>query len=68
MTNIRAKLAWTGVAMLGAVSLGIVALSRGETINAVVARLGGDLLVSPRLPVLRPVHRRARAAPRPEAS
>jgi carbon starvation protein len=34
MTSIRAKLAWTGVAILGAVSLGIVALSRGETINA----------------------------------
>ena len=35
MMDIRAKLAWTGVAILGAVSLGIVALSRGETINAV---------------------------------
>jgi carbon starvation protein len=35
MTNVRAKLAWTGVAILGAISLGIVALSRGETINAV---------------------------------
>jgi carbon starvation protein len=35
MTDIRAKLAWTGVAILGAISLGIVALSRGETINAV---------------------------------
>jgi len=34
MTDIRAKLAWTGVAILGAISLGIVALSRGETINA----------------------------------
>ncbi|HVJ79165.1 MAG TPA: carbon starvation CstA family protein, partial [Hyphomicrobium sp.] len=35
MTDIRAKLAWTAVALLGAISLGIVALSRGETINAV---------------------------------
>lgn len=35
MTDIRAKLAWTAVAILGAISLGIVALSRGETINAV---------------------------------
>ena len=35
MTDIRAKIAWTGVAILGAISLGIVALSRGETINAV---------------------------------
>jgi len=35
MTDIRAKLAWTAIAILGAVSLGIVALSRGETINAV---------------------------------
>jgi carbon starvation protein len=35
MTDIRAKLAWTGIAILGALSLGIVALSRGETINAV---------------------------------
>jgi len=35
MTDIRAKLAWMGIAILGAVSLGIVALSRGETINAV---------------------------------
>ncbi|CCB63763.1 carbon starvation CstA family protein [Hyphomicrobium sp. MC1] len=35
MTNIPAKLMWTGVAVLGAVALGIVALSRGETINAI---------------------------------
>jgi len=35
MTDIRAKLVWTGIAILGALSLGIVALSRGETINAV---------------------------------
>lgn len=35
MIDIRAKFAWTGVAILGALSLGIVALSRGETINAV---------------------------------
>ncbi len=35
MTGIRAKLAWTAIAILGAMSLGIVALSRGETINAI---------------------------------
>ncbi|MBN9290289.1 MAG: carbon starvation protein A [Hyphomicrobium denitrificans] len=35
MTGIRAKLAWTAIAILGAISLGIVALSRGETINAI---------------------------------
>jgi len=35
MTNLRAKLVWTAVAVLGAVALGIVALSRGETINAI---------------------------------
>lgn len=35
MTNIPAKLLWTGIAVLGAISLGIVALSRGETINAI---------------------------------
>jgi carbon starvation protein len=35
MTDIRSKLVWTSVAILGAISLGIVALSRGETINAV---------------------------------
>jgi carbon starvation protein len=35
MTDVPAKLAWTGIAILGALSLGIVALSRGETINAV---------------------------------
>lgn len=35
MTDIRAKLAWAAVAILGALSLGVVALSRGETINAV---------------------------------
>ncbi|WP_024275319.1 carbon starvation CstA family protein [Hyphomicrobium sp. 802] len=35
MTNIPAKLMWTSVAVLGAVALGIVALSRGETINAI---------------------------------
>ncbi|AGK58598.1 carbon starvation protein CstA [Hyphomicrobium denitrificans 1NES1] len=34
MTDIRAKIAWAGIAILGAISLGIVALSRGETINA----------------------------------
>lgn len=34
MTDIRAKLAWTAIAILGAVSLGIIALARGETINA----------------------------------
>ncbi len=35
MTDLRAKLGWTAVAVLGAASLGIVALSRGETINAI---------------------------------
>lgn len=35
MTDWAAKLVWAGVAALGAVSLGIVALSRGETINAI---------------------------------
>ncbi|HVZ05753.1 carbon starvation CstA family protein [Hyphomicrobium sp.] len=35
MGDLRAKLAWTAIAILGAVSLGVVALSRGETINAV---------------------------------
>ncbi len=35
MTGIRAKFAWTAIAILGALSLGIVALSRGETINAI---------------------------------
>jgi len=32
--GIQSKLLWAGVAALGAVSLGIVALSRGETVNA----------------------------------
>src|SRR5262249_8547346 len=32
--DIKTKLLWVGVAALGAVSFGIVALSRGETINA----------------------------------
>src|SRR6185312_1717548 len=35
MTDVRGKIVWTGVAVLGAISLGTVALSRGETINAV---------------------------------
>ncbi len=35
MIDVRANLAWAGVAVLGAISLGIIALSRGETINAV---------------------------------
>ncbi|WP_423416367.1 carbon starvation CstA family protein [Hyphomicrobium sp. B1] len=35
MTNTPAKLMWTGIALLGAAALGIVALSRGETINAI---------------------------------
>ena len=32
--GIQTKLLWAGIAALGAVSLGIVALSRGETISA----------------------------------
>ncbi len=35
MTDIKEKLGWLAVAILGAASLGVVALSRGETINAV---------------------------------
>ena len=35
MTDFREKLGWLAVAILGAASLGVVALSRGETINAV---------------------------------
>src|SRR5208282_3262538 len=32
--GIKSKLLWAGIAVLGAVSFGIVALSRGETISA----------------------------------
>lgn len=35
MTSWSARLVWAGIAALGALSLGIVALSRGETINAI---------------------------------
>ncbi len=35
MTDAKSMLGWMAVAILGAISLGIVALSRGETINAV---------------------------------
>lgn len=35
MTNLKSNLGWAAIAILGAASLGIVALSRGETINAV---------------------------------
>lgn len=35
MTNLENNLGWAAIAVLGAASLGIVALSRGETINAV---------------------------------
>ena len=35
MTDIRSTLTWIAIALMGAVSLGIVALTRGETINAV---------------------------------
>ena len=35
MTQIRENLGWMAVGLLGAVSLGVVALSRGETINAI---------------------------------
>ena len=35
MTNLRSNLVWAAVAALGAISLGILALSRGETINAI---------------------------------
>ncbi|MBX9684832.1 MAG: carbon starvation protein A [Hyphomicrobium sp.] len=34
MSHLRGNLTWLAVALLGAVSLGVVALSRGETINA----------------------------------
>ncbi len=35
MTTLRAHLPWIAIAILGAVSLGIIALNRGETINAI---------------------------------
>ncbi len=35
MTDAKSMLGWMALAILGAISLGIVALSRGETINAV---------------------------------
>lgn len=35
MTNLRSKLIWAAVAAVGAFSLGILALLRGETINAI---------------------------------
>lgn len=35
MTDVKASLGWVALAILGAISLGIVALSRGETVNAV---------------------------------
>lgn len=35
MTNLKSNLGWAALAILGAASLGVVALSRGETINAV---------------------------------
>jgi carbon starvation protein len=35
MTTTKDNLGWLAVALLGAVSLGVVALSRGETINAI---------------------------------
>ena len=35
MLNWRLNLTWVAVAVLGAISLAIVALSRGETINAI---------------------------------
>ncbi len=35
MMDVKQKLGWLAVALLGAVSLGVVALSRGETINAI---------------------------------
>ncbi len=35
MTNLRSNLVWAAVAALGTISLAIVALSRGETINAI---------------------------------
>jgi len=31
---LRAKLTWTAVAVLGAISFGVVALTRGEPVNA----------------------------------
>jgi len=71
MTDIRAKLAWTAVALLGAISLGIVALSRGETINAVWLVLAAicSYLLAYRFYAL--FYRQPRSAPRsaaPDAS
>ena len=34
MTELRANLTWVAVACLGAFSFGVIALARGETINA----------------------------------
>ena len=35
MTSVYPRVGWVAVAVLGAVALGVVALSRGESINAV---------------------------------
>jgi hypothetical protein len=56
--GIQTKLLWAGIVALGAVSFGIVALSRGETVNAawlVIAALCicGDENVLARFPRVR---------------
>jgi hypothetical protein len=39
--TLQGKLAWAGVAVRGAISLALVALSRGEPVNAAWLEVGG---------------------------
>ena len=48
--GIQTKLLWAGVAALGAVSFGIVALSRGETVNVPISRAIGIVANTVKVP------------------
>ena len=65
MDRILPKLGWIALSALGAISLAYVALSRGETINAlwVVAAAVSIYIVA--LSFLRPVHRQEGVGLRP---
>ena len=62
--GIGRKLLWVLIAILGAVSLGIVALSRGETISAAWLVIAAVCVYAARLPLLRAFHRRPRSGRR----
>ena len=67
MTTLTEKLTWTAVALAGAVAFAVVALTRGEPVNAAWLVVAVGLHLFHRLPVLRAVHRHQSVRRRSEA-